>query len=61
MKALANVWDFITGGSIAMPLAVAAALLFGLLSQPIPVGLRTAIFLLIVAGGFVAAASERPQ
>ncbi|MHB8148056.1 MAG: hypothetical protein ACYDGM_12460 [Vulcanimicrobiaceae bacterium] len=61
MKALAEIWDFVTGGSIVAPVAVAVAIGFALLPLAIDAAVRTAAFLAIVAAGFVASTFERPQ
>ena len=61
MRVFAEIWDFVTGGSIAAPAAVAVAIGFALLPLAIDPALRAAIFLAIVAGGFVASTFERPQ
>lgn len=61
MKALAEVWDFITGGSLVAPAAVVVAVGFALLPLGLAGPLKAAIFLAIVLLGFVGSAFERPR
>ncbi len=61
MKALAEVWDFITGGSLVAPAAVVIAVGFALLPLGLAGPLKAAIFLAIVLLGFVGSAFERPR
>ncbi len=61
MKALAEIWDFITGGSIVAPAAVVVAVGFALLPLGLAGSIKAAIFLAIVLLGFVGSTFERPQ
>ncbi len=61
MKALAEVWDFITGGSLVAPAAVVVAVGFALLPLGLAGPLKAAIFLAIVLLGFVGSTFERPR
>jgi len=59
MKALAEIWDFVTGGSIVAPAAAVVAVGFALLPLGLDGSLKAAIFLAIVLLGFVGSTFER--
>ncbi|HEY5257493.1 MAG TPA: hypothetical protein VIJ12_03865 [Candidatus Baltobacteraceae bacterium] len=59
MKALREVYEFITGGSIAAPIGLFCAIVAALLTAPLPPGARAALFLAILLLTFVAATFER--
>lgn len=57
MRALREVYDFITGGSLAAPIGLACAIVAALL---IP-GAREAVFVAVIAATLVASALETPK
>ena len=59
MKALREVYEFITGGSIAAPIGVFCAIVAALLASSAQPGARAALFLAILLLTFVAATFER--
>lgn len=58
MKRLAALYDFVTGGSVAAPIGVAAAFCVAVATAGWPPGTRAAAFFATVLLGFVASTFE---
>lgn len=58
MKQLAALYDFITGGSVAAPIGVAAAFWVAFATANLPPAARAAAFCATVLAGFIASAFE---
>jgi hypothetical protein len=52
-----EVYDFVTGGSVAAPAGLAAALIVAHFSAALAPGLRAALFVAVLLLGFVASAA----
>ncbi|HVS46359.1 MAG TPA: hypothetical protein VMS32_06800 [Verrucomicrobiae bacterium] len=59
MKALREVYDFVTGGSIVSPIGAICAIVVVLATSSLDPGLRAAIFLGIIALTLIASTFER--
>ena len=60
MKVVAEIWDFVTGGSIAAPAAVVLAILLMLAPLGLGSAPKAALFLVVLVAGFIASTFERP-
>lgn len=58
MKRLAGLYDFVTGGSIAAPIGLAAAFCVAFATAGLPAATRAAAFFATVLAGFIASTFE---
>ena len=58
MKVLAGIYDFVPGGSVAAPVAVAAAFGVAFATSGWPAAVRAAAFFATVLAGFIASTFE---
>lgn len=61
MKWAASLYEFVTGGSVAAPIGVAAAFFVAFAAESLPPGARATAFFATVLLGFVASTFERAR